>query len=143
MPLEYIYNDGGRSVAGFSSQSVRDCVTRAIAIATGRDYRTVYDEINKIGWDVGGRANAARLGVPYEAFEAYMRQIGWQYVPMPTTSSKRVNLVSLAPIEGTVIIDLKGHAVASVEGVLHDSYNTLESKYARRIVQGYFRGEVH
>ena len=41
----YIFNDGGREAAGYKG-STGDCVTRAIAIVTGKPYKEVYNEIN-------------------------------------------------------------------------------------------------
>ena len=38
-------NDGGRKDAGFRGEC-RDCVVRSIAIATGMEYRRVYEDIN-------------------------------------------------------------------------------------------------
>jgi len=38
----FVYNDGGRKEAGFNGYT-GDCVIRAIAIATGKPYREVYD----------------------------------------------------------------------------------------------------
>ena len=46
--MKFNFNDGGRAAAGFKGQA-GDCVTRAIAIATGLPYRQVYDGINQIG----------------------------------------------------------------------------------------------
>ena len=40
----WAYDDGGRAAAGFKGEA-GDCVTRAIAIATGRPYREVYDAL--------------------------------------------------------------------------------------------------
>jgi hypothetical protein len=57
----FIYDDGGRTEAGFSGDA-GDCVTRAIAIATRQPYREVYDALFALGHrQVGGQAN--RLGV--------------------------------------------------------------------------------
>jgi hypothetical protein len=36
--MKWIHNDGGRADAGFRGET-GDCVTRAIAIATGKPYR--------------------------------------------------------------------------------------------------------
>jgi hypothetical protein len=44
----WVYDDGGRAVAGFKG-TAEDCVTRAIAIATAMDYRTVYKMIHMAG----------------------------------------------------------------------------------------------
>ena len=40
--IDFVYNDGGRSKY-FDGKKVGDCVTRAVAIASGRDYKEVYD----------------------------------------------------------------------------------------------------
>jgi hypothetical protein len=39
----WVYDDGGRKAVEFSDHS-DDCACRAIAIATGKPYRQVYDE---------------------------------------------------------------------------------------------------
>ena len=38
--MEYIHDDGGRVAAGYKGKT-GDCVTRAIAIATGKPYQEV------------------------------------------------------------------------------------------------------
>lgn len=43
----FVVDDGGRAMAGFIGYA-GDCVTRAIAIATGLPYRQVYDDLNEI-----------------------------------------------------------------------------------------------
>ena len=45
--MKYIYNDGG---AGTNKQ--RDCVVRAVAIATGKPYAEVRDTINHLADEV-------------------------------------------------------------------------------------------
>ena len=42
--MRWVYHDGGRSQ--YFKGTTGDCVTRAIAIATGIDYRKVYDLVN-------------------------------------------------------------------------------------------------
>jgi hypothetical protein len=44
--MEFKFNDGGRAKAGFKGFT-GDCVTRSIAIVTGKPYLEVYDEINQ------------------------------------------------------------------------------------------------
>ena len=41
--MEYIYDDGGRSL--YFKGKTGDCVCRSIAIASGRDYKEIYDLI--------------------------------------------------------------------------------------------------
>ena len=40
--MEWIYNDGGRSNY-YKAKDVGDCVCRALAIATGTDYKVMYN----------------------------------------------------------------------------------------------------
>jgi hypothetical protein len=42
--MKHVYNDGGRKAAGFKGDA-GDCVTRAIAIASGRPYAEVYKRL--------------------------------------------------------------------------------------------------
>jgi hypothetical protein len=42
--MKYIKSDGGRAAAGFDGKA-RDCVCRGIAIASGRDYRTIWNDL--------------------------------------------------------------------------------------------------
>lgn len=46
--MDWVFDDGGRAAAGFKGQT-GDCVTRALAIALGRDYREVYDAMHDQG----------------------------------------------------------------------------------------------
>jgi hypothetical protein len=55
-------DDGGRAAAGFRG-SAGDCVTRAVAIATGRPYRQVYDDLAELALAYGRRRRSARDGV--------------------------------------------------------------------------------
>jgi hypothetical protein len=43
--LGYVYDDRGRAEAGYKGDA-GDCVVRSIAIATGRPYKEVYDELS-------------------------------------------------------------------------------------------------
>jgi hypothetical protein len=43
--MDFVYNDGGRAAAAYKGRA-GDCVVRAIAIATQKPYREVYDAIN-------------------------------------------------------------------------------------------------
>ena len=42
--MKYIQTDGGRANAGYKG-STGDCVIRAIAVATSKDYKDVYNDI--------------------------------------------------------------------------------------------------
>jgi hypothetical protein len=51
--LPWVYDDGGRYAAGFRPRDVGDCVTRAIAIATGKPYPAVVEMVNTMGRERG------------------------------------------------------------------------------------------
>jgi len=46
--MQYQYNDGGRSSAGYKGKA-GDCVVRAFAIASNLPYDEIYDLVNEIG----------------------------------------------------------------------------------------------
>lgn len=134
----FIINDGGRADAGFKGRT-RDCVVRAVAISTGGNYRTIYREVNAMGLRIDGVKSCARTGVPLNTVNEFMKQAGFEYVVLPQTSKDRTNLANYIAPSGNVVLDLAGHTVASIDGVLHDTFDTRTSKYGRRIVRGYFR----
>ena len=45
--MTWTYHDGGRQAAGYTG-TAGDCVTRALAIATGLPYQTVYTRLNEL-----------------------------------------------------------------------------------------------
>src|SRR5262245_14131252 len=83
--LRFQHHDGGRAAAGFRG-TTGDCVTRAIAIASGLPYRVVYNALNALGKQerVGtrkrGRSNA-RTGVYKDTIKTYLLGMGWQWTP--------------------------------------------------------------
>lgn len=46
--MKFVCDDGGCAAAGYRG-GAGDCVTRAIAIATGKPYQEVYDALNALG----------------------------------------------------------------------------------------------
>ena len=44
--IDFVHDDGGRAEAGFKG-TANDCGVRALAIATGRPYKEVYDLVNE------------------------------------------------------------------------------------------------
>src|SRR5262249_3654892 len=82
--MRFVKDDGGRAAAGFKGEA-GDCVTRAIAIATGRPYRAVYDAINDVasGERRGRRkrgVSSARSGVYKGTKRKYLESLGWEWV---------------------------------------------------------------
>ena len=65
--MKFVFDDGGRAAADYKG-TTGDCVTRAVAIATGLPYQEVYDAVNALatgertGKRTRGKSNA-RTGV--------------------------------------------------------------------------------
>jgi hypothetical protein len=138
------YNDGGRADAGFKGKA-GDCVTRAIAIATGLPYKEVYDELgrrSKLRAESyrGKRKkfkNTARDGVHREIYEAYLEELGWTWTPtMQVGQGCKVHLRADELPEGTVIVRVSRHVVTVVDGVIQDNHNS--SRGGNRCVYGYY-----
>lgn len=79
----FIYNDGGRKAAGFKG-AARDCVCRAVTIASDLEYSCVYADLAAgNGQQRAGSPATARLGINTQRawFKAYMRSLGFVWTP--------------------------------------------------------------
>ena len=73
--MRFVYSDGGRSKY-FKAENVRDCVIRAVANATGKDYKEVYDEIKTFN-----NGKSCRNGTPKKVTKKYIESLGYKWVP--------------------------------------------------------------
>src|SRR5215469_12383667 len=104
----WIYDDGGRSAAGFKGKA-GDCVTRALSIATGISYLSVYEELHwlnklyaashrdqvarRIARGGGRRGTTPRNGIFNHVYRPYLERLGWRWTPtMAIGSGCRVHL---------------------------------------------------
>lgn len=145
MTVPFVVNDGGRAAAGFKG-TADDCVVRAVAIAAGLDYRTVYDALYETAtaWKAASRSRAARHssasprnGVHRAVYEPYLASLGWLWTP--TMSIGSGTTVHLRPGElptGRLIARCSKHLVAVIDGVIHDLADP--SRGGTRAVYGYF-----
>lgn len=151
--IDFVYNDGGRSKY-FKSKEVGDCVTRAIAIATGRDYKEVYDFLaesnakqrvtvrQKRSKRAMRKANkvTAELGISTKRkwFKDYMKSLGFTWTPtMSIGSGCKVHLRKRELPNGRIICSLSKHIVAVINGVIYDTYDC--SRDGTRCVYGYWK----
>lgn len=131
----YIYSDGGRAAAGFKG-TTGDCVTRAIAIATGKPYQEVYDLINEVAKDMGKGA-VARTGVPKEVTQAVMEQLGFTWHPtMGIGTGCSVHLCREELPPGVIVCRVSKHVVTVIDGVVYDSHDS--TRDGKRCVYGYW-----
>ncbi|GAB4662187.1 hypothetical protein MOKP64_45110 [Mycobacterium avium subsp. hominissuis] len=143
--MAWIYDDGGRQMAGFKGDT-GDCVTRAIAIATGLPYRQVYDMVNEHSARERGRRNKrtgknqfsrARTGVFPSTTRKVMADLGWRWVPlMGIGTGCRVHLRADELPTGRVIAEVSRHTCAVIDGVIHDTYDP--SRGGTRCVYGVY-----
>lgn len=139
--MQFVFNDGGRAEAGFKGVT-GDCVCRAIAIATERPYREIYDLINEFakaerkGKRKKGKSNA-RTGVYPQTTRKVMEYLGWKWIPtMAVGSGCKVHLRSDELPTGRIVCKVTHHCTAVIDGVLNDTYDC--SRDGTRCVYGYY-----
>lgn len=138
----WVYSDGGRAEAGFTDKAPGDCVTRAIAIATGLPYRTVYDRINILAARErprqGRRRSAANRGVIKDTWKQLLIELGWEWVPtMHIGSGCTVHLCRKELPSGHLIVQVSKHIVAVIDGLVFDDHDS--TRDSRRCVYGYYK----
>lgn len=137
--MEWVYDDGGRADAGFKG-TTGDCVCRAIAIATGKPYREVYDLINEFAKSerTGKRKrkkSSARTGVFSTTHRKVMEHLGWKWIPtMKIGQGCKVHLNADELPKGTIVVKVTHHLTTVIDGVIHDTYNCSDRGYT---VDGY------
>jgi hypothetical protein len=79
--MEFVFDDGGRSEVGYKGLT-GECVTRSIAIVTGKPYQEVYDALNELGRSERTgkrkkRKSNSRTGVYKQSYRRYLESLGW------------------------------------------------------------------
>ena len=140
--MKFVYCDGGRSNY-FKAKNVGDCVCRAIANATGMDYKEVYDELNRCCKETRlpkkrrTKSSSARNGVYRKTYEKYLEELGWKWTPtMLIGQGCKVHLDEKELPTGTIIVRLSRHLACVKDGVLYDTYDC--TRDGTRCVYGYW-----
>lgn len=140
--IEFQYNDGGRESAGYKGNT-GDCVTRAIAIASGRDYQEVYDAIalgiksQRKTKNTKGKSPRDGVYITRKWFKDYMAELGFVWTPTMTIGSGcKVHLNSDELPDGRLVVQVSKHSAAVIDGVLHDIFDC--SREGTRCVYGYW-----
>jgi hypothetical protein len=149
--MRFVENDGGRALAGFKGDT-GDCVTRAIAIATGVPYREVYDALHErtlsnraymarleLRYGAQARRHASpRTGVNRKVYEPYLLELGFVWTPtMQIGSGCTVHLRDGELPMGPLVVSVSKHMTAVIDGEIHDTYDP--SREGTRCVYGYYR----
>jgi hypothetical protein len=141
MMATWVQDDGGRAAAGFKGQT-RDCVARAIAIATEQEYMAVYNALADTAGQMRQtklvRISSPRMGVARPVYERYLAGLGWTFVAtMGIGTGCQVHLRADELPAGRIIARCSKHLVAVVDGVAHDTHDS--TRGGTRCVYGYFR----
>ena len=130
MKLGFVYNDGGRSKY-YEATNVGDCATRAIAIATGKDYKEVYKALSKI------EGKPVRNGCKKTTDKKYLTELGWQWHPTMNIGQGCTTHLNADDLPlGTIICQVSGHLVAVIDHVVNDTYDC--TRDGTRCVYGYW-----
>ena len=127
--IDYQHNDGGRAAAGYRG-SAGDCVVRAIAIASGQSYQTVYAAMAETMHEHGyartgdaGRAGRKRRGqkTVTAVQDIVLRHFGFRKVKLPR--GPRPTYTQAHARYGTCVVSTTGHMAALKDGALQDTHD--------------------
>ena len=139
------FNDGGRQSAGYKG-STGDCVTRSIAIVTGKPYKEVYDALNQLSESerTGKRKKKksnSRTGVFKATSKKYLLSLGYEWIPtMQIGQGCKTHLRADELPSGKLIVKVSKHMTTMIDGVINDTHDC--SREGSRCVYGYFHKKV-
>jgi len=147
----FAFNDGGRD--HYFKGTTGDCVTRAISIASGLDYKKVYDELFALNKDYAltkkdkvaklikkGKGYSPRDGMFKEVYHNYILGLGFKWMPtMKIGQGCKTHLHHKELPKGTLIARVSRHLCAVIDGCINDTYDC--SREGKRCVYGYYEKE--
>lgn len=132
----FIHSDGGRSEY-FDGKNAGDCVTRSIAIATGIDYKEIYDLLAEGMKKLKGK-KSARNGVNKKVYHQFLLENGFDWIPtMKIGQGCKVHLRGDELPKGVLIARLSRHLCCVIDGVIYDNHDS--SRCGSRCVYGYYK----
>jgi len=148
--IKFVKHDGGRALAGFKGHT-GDCVARAIAIASGKPYKEVYDALaaGNAAQRASKRSSRAKskfkvataahgINTTRKWFKDYMKSIGFEWTAtMEIGVGTKVHLRGDELPEGRLVVALSRHYAAVIDGVLHDLSDC--SRGGTRCVYSYWK----
>ena len=143
--VTFVYNDGGREAEGYKGKA-GDCVARAVAIASGRNYQEIYQRLaegnanqrRKKGQKKNTRSARNGISTTRKWFKDYMIELGFEWTPTMTIGSGcNVHLTPEELPDGRLVCRVSRHVVAVIDGVIQDTYDC--SREGTRCVYGYWR----
>ena len=141
--MEFKYDDGGRQEAGYKGYA-SDCVVRAIAIASGISYQTVYDklfDLNKANTKKGRTCSPRDGGTSKKIMYSYLKELGFIWTPlMGIGTGCKYHMKKNELPSGTIIVNLSKHLSVVKDGVIYDNHDC--SRNETRCVYGYWRKQI-
>lgn len=133
--MEYIYDDGGRSL--YFKGKTGDCVCRSIAIAMGMDYKVIYNHI----FSMMGESPRNGVNTRTAKFKKVMESLGFRWVATSGIGSHRaVHLVKGELPEGRLVCSMAGHYTAVVNNEVRDIFDPrMNDMFEFRKVYGYWK----
>ena len=115
--IGFIFTDGGRADAGFKGDA-GDCVTRAIAIATGKPYTEVYKYLSELNYRRHGK-KTARNGINKN--DAAKARSHYGMVQVKLGRGAKLTFTEAYNLYGNCIVTTTRHEAAIVNGALRDT----------------------
>jgi hypothetical protein len=141
VPQRFVQDYGGRQYIN-TFLPARDCVTRSVAIASGREYGWVASRVRQLCegqpllW--GLFKTGPNIGVQKEVVDMLMAELGFHYTPLNTYLRRWKFLGPLAGElpGGRLVVFCNKHVTAVIDGVIHDAIDPVP--YGIRQVFGYW-----
>lgn len=137
--LPYVFDDGGRAqYFKGNPNNAGDCVCRAVAIASGRDYKEVYDMLTA----ATGKTPRSGVNTRSVKFKRFMAALGFTWTPLCSIgATTSVHLYAdEMPTTGRYVCSANGHYVAVVDGVVRDTWDSRFDCYGQvRRIYGYWK----
>lgn len=135
--MNYIYDDGGRHL--YFKGETGDCVCRAIAIASGRDYKEIYDLL------FATMKESPRNGINTRSpkFKRMMESLGFRWTATSGIGSHQaVHFIQGELPEGRLVCSVHGHDVAVVDNQVRDIFDCRRNTFGEdRRIYGYWKKE--
>lgn len=109
-----------RTNANPSGRNVGDCVVRAIAIATGKPWLEVYDDLHRVG------RRFYDMPSSNDVWGRYLYRMGFEPFILPAACPECVTVREFARMfpNGRYIVGTGSHAVAVIGGNYYDTWDS-------------------
>lgn len=100
-------------------KSLSDCVYRALSIATGKDWLTIYDELTVLGRELLAPPNDDKT------YKAYLDKVGKRIKPTGVLVGKRPTGKTVARMDDskTYVVRMAHHLTCVQGGKIRDTWN--------------------